>query len=62
MQLNLREKNKNKETLREQQCYPVTYHLPLLPSYKTLVKSLQGIGFSISANVSFKQEALSAMQ
>lgn len=62
VQLNSREGNKNKETLREQQHYPTVCRLPLLPSCKTLVKKLKGIGFSVSANLSFQQEALSAIQ
>lgn len=60
MQPNLGENNK--EILREQQRCPTVYRLPPLPSCKTPMKKLKGIGFSISANLSFQQEALSAMQ
>lgn len=62
VQLNLGIGNKNKETLREQQRCPTAYRLPPLPSCKTLVKKLKGIRLSVSANLSFQQEALSAMQ
>lgn len=62
VQLNLGEENKNKEPQREQKRYPTVYRLPPLPSCKTPVKKLKGIGFGASANLSFQQEALSAMQ
>ena len=62
MQLYLGEKNKNKETLREQQRYSIVCQLPPLLSCKTPVKKLKGIRFSVSANLSLQQEALSAMQ
>jgi len=60
--LTLGEESKNKEPLREQRHYPAVYQLPPVPSCKTLVKKMRRISFRVSANLTFQQEAVSAME